>query len=285
MVYEEGGQVYLRFIDFGLVVPAGSKGNLGGTPMFLPPEMWPIVPHNPTYLSSFDVYSVGETLYWLMCGGKTFHEHIFDRYAPRGEREIKRGLESEKPAKFCSLISQNLAGLLSLVADYMLTPNPTSRASPKQLLSQGMFKGVDTLRPSQVPQMKDEKAQQPVKQMPKAPQVPKMVPVKKKSDEPTFMDQCNDNKAFWFANVKKCCLEMRYDPRRQQVCNRPCGPKVPYVNGQCHQECQVTSSGQFAFSKKLRCCVAVVAANKCIYSDDLSFAKGDGWRWMAAEGL
>merc|ERR1719330_552666 len=45
MVYEADGQLYLRFIDFGLVINDGNTNDgIGGTPMFMPPEFWPVIP-------------------------------------------------------------------------------------------------------------------------------------------------------------------------------------------------------------------------------------------------
>merc|ERR1712187_504720 len=36
----EDGELYLNFIDFGLVTPQNARAGIAGTPMFLPPEMW-----------------------------------------------------------------------------------------------------------------------------------------------------------------------------------------------------------------------------------------------------
>jgi len=283
MVYEEGGQVYLRFIDFGLVVREGAMDGVAGTPMFMPPELWPVVPRSPRFTYTFDVYSTGETLYWLICG-TTFHEKIFNRFGGRGETEIKRALVSNDPKGMCSPPSA-LADVYSLVVDYMLKASPSGRKRASELLSSPVFQGVDTSKPSAAVEQRP-KPQQPPKPISK-PQVipPKQPPVVEQQapQAPTFLEKCHDDKRFWFANVGQCCLREKYDPKRDAVCNRPCGPKVAYTNGQCADQCQATSAGQFEFSKTKFCCVAKVWKDKCIYPDYLP--SGEGWRWMKQEKL
>lgn len=358
MVYEEGGQVYLRFIDFGLVVRDSTSGGIAGTPMFMPPEFWPVVPRSAKFTFSFDVYSTGETLYWLMCR-QTFHEKIFNKYGGRGESDIQRALVSTDPGNMCSPPA-GLTGLFSLVVGKMLKGSAAQRSRASVLLADSVFQGIDTSQPGASPAQQPSPQQVPmggqvggnqINQRPfgdinkpspggyggnvnKNPNQPQRRPfgdiydqingqprpqqpaarpfgnnnnynrpqqnqpaggrpfenvdrpqpqVVEAPQEPSLLDKCHDSKAFWFANVPQCCLSERYDPKRDAVCQRPCGPKVGYSQGQCANACQPTSSGQFEFSRTKYCCVARVWRDKCVYPDHIP--SGEGWRWMAQENL
>jgi serine/threonine protein kinase len=277
----DDGELYLRFIDFGLVVTNGAKSGVAGTPMFLPPEMWPVVPASAVMTSAFDVYSTGETLYSLMCG-KTFHEAIFNKYGQhQNEQQIKSRLVNERPEGFCNpkdSRDDRLAALFELVVKGMMNADATRRSSPTKLLSSAIFEGIETL--------KVEKPQQSL--LPDIVQKPKpqpvIVPVIEKPQVPSFLDQCHDSKQFWFANAPACCLQERYDPLRQAICERPCGPDVPYVHGQCQNNCRVTSSRQLTFDTSQYCCVDLAwPSPKCIYRDNLP--QGDGWGWQRQNAL
>jgi len=287
MVYTEGGKPYLRFIDFGLVVSHGKTDYVGGTPMFMPPEVWPVVPRSPTFTQAFDVYSTGETLYWLLCGF-TFHEKIFNMVGARGETEIKKALVSNDPRRFCTPPSA-LSALFEIVVGQMMSASPQGRSKASQLLAQPIFQGVETSPPGAVEAPQQTKpsggpgGRQPARQPEVRPRPVVVQPEAEKPAAPTFMDMCHGQKAFWFQNLAACCLQAKYDPKREAVCQRPCGPKVAYQGGQCASNCQATSSGQFEFSKAMSCCVATVWKTKCIYPDHIP--SGEGWRWMAAEGM
>merc|ERR1719409_582728 len=146
MVYTDSddGELYLRIIDFGLVATEGSYSGVAGTPMYMPPEMWPEVPARPRITYHFDIYSAGETLYELICG-KTFHENIFDTYGSRGERQIARALQTETPQRFCNP-SESVAPLFDLVVKKMMSPSAPARASATKLLESGVFEGVVTTK-------------------------------------------------------------------------------------------------------------------------------------------
>merc|ERR1711953_439509 len=57
MVYKdtEDQELYLRYIDFGLVVREGAVDGASGTPMFMPPETWPEVPQSVKFTHAFDI--------------------------------------------------------------------------------------------------------------------------------------------------------------------------------------------------------------------------------------
>lgn len=301
MVYKEGGEVYLRFIDFGLVVREGSGGGVAGTPMFMPPEMWPVVPRSATFRSSFDVYSTGETIYWLICG-KTFHEYIFNRFGGRGDNELQRALVGTEPRTMCKP-QAGFEDLYEVVVGGMLKGSVAGRSKASALLDNRVFQGIDTSKPKAAapqeeapPQSKPGAAPPQLKPQPPKPQPPKpQVPQPPKPQpfqnvqpqeaprEPSLLDRCHDDKGFWFANVGKCCLTEKYDPKRDAVCARPCGPNVAYSDGKCANNCQPTSSAQDEFSKTKFCCVSRVWKDKCIYAKYLP--RGEGWRWMALENL
>merc|ERR1719428_2334064 len=59
MVYQdsEDKELYLRYIDFGLVLSEGAVAGASGTPMFMPPETWPVVPPSVKFTYAFDIYS------------------------------------------------------------------------------------------------------------------------------------------------------------------------------------------------------------------------------------
>jgi len=286
MVYEAGGQFYLRLIDFGLTINEGNTiDGIAGTPMFMPPEFWPVIPFRYSFKSSFDVYSTGETLYWLMCG-KTFHELVFDAVGAKGDTELKKALVSRSPQQMCRPPS-HFKDLFEFVCGKMLQASEIQRAKPSQLITWDGFNGIETVpKPNQGPS-KPENNNKPAK--PNKPIVPvpvKPVPVKpvvEAPPEPTFLDKCHSSKEFWFKNLAGCCLREKYDRKREAVCMRPCGPKVGYQNGQCAAGCQTTSSGQFEFSKTKYCCVALVWRNKCIYPEKIP--DGEGWLWMQDDGL
>merc|ERR1712019_120841 len=191
----DDGELYLRFIDFGLVVTNGAKSGVAGTPMFLPPEMCPVVPASAVMTSAFDVYSTGETLYSLMCG-KTFHEAIFNQYGQhQNEQQIKSRLVKERPEGFCNPKDpkdDRLAALFELVVMKMMSADATRRSSPTKLLSSDIFEGIETLkvekpRGSLLPDIVQKPKPQPV-----------IVPVIEKPQVPSFLDQCHDSKQFWF---------------------------------------------------------------------------------------
>lgn len=276
MVYTDGedGKLYLRYIDFGLVVKNNANDGVAGTPMFLPPEMWPIVPRTARMTPAFDVYSTGETLFSLICG-KTFHEFIFDRFGGRGDSEIARQLKSRSPSQYCTPPSE-LRPLFEVVVSGMLPAAPGSRASPTALLAKPVFKGIQTLKVAdegKKPSRPTPSRPTPAKPTPAKP----VIPVVEKPKEPTFLEKCHASKKFWFPNAVRCCLQERYDPARHAICERPCGPKVAYQGGMCERNCQTTSSGSYTFNQDLQCCVATIWKDKCIYRD---IPGGEGWGWM-----
>lgn len=275
MIYEdaEDGQVYLRFIDFGLVARENENSGVAGTPMFMPPEVWPLVPRNPRIDHRFDIYSTGETLYWLMCG-KTFHEHIFDRYGNSQESVLARQLQTQNPRAFCKP-SGHLTELFEIVVDSMMASAPSSRVDASRLLRASIFDGIQTIKEIIAPRPQHKPRPKP----PLEPIEDIMIPAPE-APKRTFLDQCHDDKRFWFQNAVKCCLTEKYDPLREAVCRRPCGPNVPFHNGRCENQCNYKSGGGFMFSESLQCCVAQVWQTKCIYTDPLP--RGDGWKWMHA---
>lgn len=277
----DDGELYLRFIDFGLVVENGATSGVAGTPMFLPPEMWPVVPAKWQMTSAFDVYSTGETLYSMMCG-KTFHEAIFNKYGQhQNEVQIKRRLVNERPEGFCNPKDpkeERLAFLFELVVNGMMNPDATRRSSPTLLLKNGIFEGIQTLKVE-----KQEESFLPVIVQKPKPQ-PVIEPAFQKPQVPSFLDQCHASKEHWFKNAPACCLQERYDPLRQAICERPCGPDVPYINGRCQNDCQVTSSRRLSFDPSQYCCVDLAwASPKCIYRDYLPH--GDGWGWQHQKAM
>lgn len=283
MVYEAGGQFYLRLIDFGLVINEGnSRDGIGGTPMFMPPEFWPVIPSRYSFHSSFDVYSVGETLYWLICG-KTFHEMVFNKVGARGDAELKRALVSRQPSTECRPPDQ-FKDLFNFVCDNMLQSSENRRAKPSSMVNWEGFRGIETVpKPNKpIEPTKPNKPIEPAK--PIKPVVPVVVtPVIEKPPEPTFLDKCHDSKEFWFKNLAGCCLRERFDKKREAVCMRPCGPRVGYQNGACASNCGGLSNQQMEFSKTKYCCVATVWRTKCIYPNYIP--SGEGWRWMQDEGM
>jgi serine/threonine protein kinase len=272
MVYKdtEDQELYLRYIDFGLVVREGAVDGASGTPMFMPPETWPEVPRSVKFTHAFDIYSAGETIYSLICG-RTFHEYIFDEYGNRGERQIAQALRSVRPGTYCNP-RQSLKAIFSLVVEGMMGPANT-RATASALLQNPIFDGIVTVKVVKV--VEDKKpilhVVAPVVQMPVVP----------KKQEPTFLDKCHASKKFWFRNANECCLKARYDPIRHAYCERPCGPNVAYDSrrGQCEKNCQVTSNSDQMFSEELQCCVATVWPTKCIYRDYIPNS-GEGWGWL-----
>jgi len=277
----DDGELYLRFIDFGLVVKNGAVSSVAGTPMFLPPEMWPVVPASGRMTSAFDVYSTGETLYSMMCG-KTFHEAIFNRYGQhQNEVQIKSRLVNERPEGFCNPkdpTDKRLASLFELVVMGMMNADATRRSSATSLLSSPIFDGIQTLKVE-----KPQESLLPVIVQKPKPQ-PVIEPVFEKPQVPSFLDMCHESKKHWFENAPACCLQERYDPLRQAICERPCGPDVPYVDGRCQNNCQVTSSRQLTFDTSQYCCVDWAwPSPTCIYRDSLP--DGDGWGWQHQKAM
>merc|ERR1719401_1049536 len=122
--------------------------------MFMPPEVWPVVPYNPTINYKFDLYSAGETLYWLICG-QTFHEYIFDAYGNRGETVIARQLQSTSPHTYCKK-SGDAQKLLQIVVDNLMI----ARTKASTVIQDSLFDGVETLKIITPPQNKPQ--QKPV---------------------------------------------------------------------------------------------------------------------------
>merc|ERR1712048_1231237 len=268
MVYEdsEDKELYLRYIDFGLVLGDGAVAGASGTPMFMPPETWPLVPPSVKFTYAFDIYSAGEVMYSLICG-RTFHEFIFDQYGNRGDRQISQALQSVHPGTYCNPRS-SLRAIFDLVVKGMLVPEK-SRSPASYLLKSPIFGGIATLKAPRT--VKDQQETLPVVKVPVAP----------KKVEPTFMDKCHANKKFWFKNANECCLNARYDPVRHAYCERPCGPNVAYdtYRRMCANNCQATMGSDQMFNEELQCCVATIWPTRCIYRDDLSYLSGEGWRW------
>jgi len=157
MVFEaEDGQLYLRYIDFGTVARENEASGVSGTYPFMPPDMWPFPGDNPRIDHKFDIYSAGETLYWVICG-KTFHEYIFasvgwnaseNPWAP--ERDIRDALQTKKPSSFCGeprvpgAKSQN-AELFKIVTNDMMALEPSSRVDGSVILKSSIFTNINTM--------------------------------------------------------------------------------------------------------------------------------------------
>lgn len=155
----------------------------------------------------------------------------------------------------------------------MMNADAAGRSSPTSLLSSPIFEGIQTLKVE-----KPKESLLPVIVQKPKPQ-PVIEQVFEKPQVPSFLDKCHESKKHWFENAPACCLQERYDPLRQAICERPCGPDVPYINGRCQNSCQVTSSRQLTFDTSQYCCVDLAWPNPtCIYRDSLPH--GDGWGWQ-----
>merc|ERR1712178_353247 len=194
-------------IDFGLVLSEGAVAGASGTPMFMPPETWPLVPSSVKFTYAFDMYSAGEVIYSLICGQR-FHEFIFSQYGNKGDRQISQALQQVHPATYCNA-RKSLTGIFDLVVNGMLVA-ANKRAPASYLLKSSVFTGITTLKSPKI--VKDQQETLPVI---KVPVVPKKV-------EPTFLDKCHGNKKFWFKYANQCCLKARYVPVRHAYCERPC---------------------------------------------------------------
>jgi len=300
----------LKFIDFGLTRKITQSDYVSGTPLYMPPELWPLSPQGkiiPTH--QHDIYSVGETIFEIVCG-KTFHEQILDQYYAKEVSDKKGLLETENKMPRCKpprasgylqfdnvgnlIVEDGVGQLLVLAGRDMMATQVSQRASGKQILEGNLQSPLSKAlwQPAQ-----------PVKQVQQKPVQQKPVINFIAPQEESLLKKCHASKAFWFANLVKCCTEEKPDDLRNVVCEKPCGGNVGYTPGKdCFDETRQVQCGsdkkRFIREEKfpgdtakrqMYCCVDKTFPQTCDYVGlwnrerrrrEPKLPEGKGWLWM-----
>jgi len=266
----------LKLIDFGLTLKTTQSAWPSGTPLYMPPELWPVrVAQQLNAAHSHDVYSVGETIFETICG-KTFHEQILDEFYEQENFEKKAKLETElkgprclPPRQQAYLDDDRVQTLFVLVAKNMM--GTSGRITGTQALSKPLWTEVSPVQKPQTKQINAIAADQ----------------------EQSFLKQCHSSKKYWFDHLVKCCAEEKPDALRSAICDKPCGANVGYKPGQqCFDQSKEIPCGSDnkQFSKKLFCCVSKQYPDTCDYVGLWDNEKrrrlptlpqGQGWAWLS----
>jgi len=266
----------LKVIDFGLTLKNTQSVFPSGTPLYMPPELWPVIlPQRAAPAHSHDVYSVGETIFEMLCG-TTFHDKILDEFYDKENVQKKTLLEQELKQPRCTppraqtyFDDDRFYTLFELAAKDMMST--TGRTTGTIALSNSMWEQVS---PAQEPEKK---------------QVDAIIAA---PEEVSFLRRCHASKSFWFEHLVKCCMEEKPDDLRNAVCEKPCGGNVGYKPGaRCMDQTHSIACGsdQKQFSSKLFCCVSTQFPNTCDYvglwnnekkKRFPTLPKGKGWGWM-----
>jgi len=288
----------LKFIDFGLTLKTTQSDYLSGTPLYMPPELWPLGPGGQFRPSQkHDVYSVGETIFEIVCG-KTFHEQILDQYYAKEVSDKKNLLETESKMSRCRspraagyleydnqrnlIVEAGVGQLFVLAGRDMMATEPSQRPTGKQTLAATLNAPLSQGLWSLAKQTETVQAQKkPVK-----------VNAITEPQEESFLKRCHGSKQFWFNNLVRCCTEEKPDDLRNVVCEKPCGGNLGYKPGSmCHDETTQVECGsdKKKFDRKMFCCVDRSFPDRCDYvglwnkerrKRDATLPKGQGWGWM-----
>lgn len=264
----------LKYIDFGLAKKNIQQVWPSGTPLYMPPELWPVrLTQAQAPAHSHDVYSVGETIFEMICG-KTFHEHVLDKFSDLENWDKKVKLETEKKNPYCSpprtdayFESDAMQTLYVLAAGNMMANS--GRPTGNQILKNGLWAQVTPVQTKQA----------------------KVNPMA--APQESGLQKCHSDKSFWFNHLVKCCAEEKPDVLREAICEKPCGGNVGFKHGlNCLDERTGVECGNTNrhFNRQKYCCVDKNYPDLCQYvglwdaqrkrrKPDLP--TGHGWGWMS----
>jgi len=154
---DENGQLNAYYIDFGFVVKEGDKTALNaGSPNMMPPET-DLPGYHPA--SSFDVYSLGNTIFELLCGFTVYEEvyellreqHRYSRRVNYDELTFDTLLKNKvNPKMLCTgFANDGFEAMFDYAADNMIIFDAKRRRDAASMLQDRFWKGINTGDPAQ----------------------------------------------------------------------------------------------------------------------------------------